>query len=422
MKRHSYRQTDINKVDWAVIRSKIEKREIIFSVDVAKQKFVGVLMTREKELIITLKWKHPQDTLGLVERLSEGLGIARLEVVMEPSGTYGDALRWQFVKRGIQVYRVSPKHTHDMAESFDGTPSLHDAKAAGIIADLHLNGRSTLWRETPAEQRDLQGLVAELEVHQSFHRANLNRLSALMARHWPELGEVTVLHSVSVLTLLSEYGGPDEVAGHEKEAAELLRKTGGIFFKEGKRLAIVQAASDSLGVPCTAGERAHIKALAQDLIRTHKASAEVEKRIEQAVAGHEEMTETAELCGKTTCVVLNAVLGDLGRYPNAQSLVKAAGLNLRERSSGKHQGELKITKRGSGKVRFYLYWLVLRLVQFNPVVKIWYERKVARDGGRFKGRAIIAIMRKVVKALWYVARGERFDSRKLFNVTEVTSH
>jgi len=29
--------------------------------------------------------------------------------------------------------------------------------------------------------------------------------------------------------------------------------------------------------------------------------------------------------------------------------------------------------------------------------------------------AIVAIMRKLVLALWYVARGEVFDSRKLFN-------
>jgi len=33
------------------------------------------------------------------------------------------------------------------------------------------------------------------------------------------------------------------------------------------------------------------------------------------------------------------------------------GLNLKEQSSGQHKGILRITKRGPGKVRFYLYWL-----------------------------------------------------------------
>ncbi len=35
---------------------------------------------------------------------------------------------------------------------------------------------------------------------------------------------------------------------------------------------------------------------------------------------------------------------------------------------------------------------------------------------RLKGKAIVAIMRKLVKALWYVAQGATFDSRKLFNL------
>ena len=30
------------------------------------------------------------------------------------------------------------------------------------------------------------------------------------------------------------------------------------------------------------------------------------------------------------------------------------------------------------------------------VIKAWYERKVARDGGRLRGRALIAVMRKAV--------------------------
>lgn len=416
MKKHSYRQTDVNKIDWTAIREKMENREVVFCVDVAKQKFVGVLPTPDGEIICTLKWKHPQDTAGLVERLCNGLGVAHLEVVMEPSGTYGDVLRWQFSKRGIPVYRVSPKQVHDRAESYDGVPSLHDAKAAHIIAELHREKHSALWQETPVEQRNLQGLAAELEIQQQVHRANLNRLSAQMARHWPELEYVADLSTVSVLTMLSEYGEPCEVLAHEEEVATLLEQVGGRFLTVEKREAILQSAHDSLGVPCTPGEREHIKALAKDLLRTRQACLDVEKRMAQAVKKNDGMENTADFSGVVTCIVLAATLGDLRKYANPASLLKALGLNPKERSSGKHQGQLKITKRGSGKARFYLYWLVLRLIQRDPVIKTWYERKVARDGGRIKGRAIIAIMRKVVKAMWYVARGEKFDSSKLFNL------
>jgi transposase len=269
----------------------------------------------------------------------------------------------------------------------------------------------------PEEQRDLRGLATELEVHQKLHQANLNRLSAQMARYWPELECEADLSLVSVLSLIAEFGDPAEVRLHQADAEALLRKVGRHFLCEEKRQAIINSAIHSIGVPCTPGERAALKALATDLLRTHRACLEVEKRMAQTVKKHDELGDIAELCGKVSAIVLAAILGDLKKYANPASLLKALGLNLKERSSGKHHGQLKITKRGSGRARFYLYWLVMRLVQKDPVIKTWYERKVARDGGRFKGRALIAVMRKVVKGLWHVARGAKFDSNKLFNLT-----
>ena len=113
--------------------------------------------------------------------------------------------------------------------------------------------------------------------------------------------------------------------------------------------------------------------------------------------------------------MLIATLGAPQSYPDAASYTKSFGLNLKERSSGKFQGQLKITKRGSGLARCYLYFTILRLIYRDPLMQTWYQRKVKRDGGK-KKKAIIALMRKLTKALWYVAQGERFDSRKLFNL------
>jgi transposase len=415
MRKVKYKTTNVNKVNWEKVAEATKGEEVLFSVDVAKTDFVGLLSTRENEVIQLIKWEHPRQTGELLAQLTD-LSARRLEAAMEPTGTYGDALRWQLVKRGIPVYRVNPKYTHDESESFDGVPSSHDAKAACIIADLHYRGKSQPWEETPVEQRELRGLVDELEIHQRLHRDNLNRLSALMARHWPELEGVMKLGSISVLTLLSTYGEPSEVARDAQGAEALLRQAGRSGLSEEKCQAIVAAAHGSLGIPCVANERQHIQGLAADLLRTHRASAEVEARMSTVVSERKELSALADVCGKTTILVLIALLGDLRRYPSAQALLKAIGLNLKERSSGKQKGVLRITKRGPGKARFYLYWLVLRLVHRDPTIKAWYQRKLARDGHRGKGRALVAIMRKVVKGLWHVAHGAAFDSRKLFNL------
>ena len=61
---------------------------------------------------------------------------------------------------------------------------------------------------------------------------------------------------------------------------------------------------------------------------------------------------------------------------------------------------------------------VLRWVQTDVVAKAWYQRKIERDGAR-KMAALIALMRKLAKALYHVGRGEPFDSRKLFDCSRL---
>lgn len=126
------------------------------------------------------------------------------------------------------------------------------------------------------------------------------------------------------------------------------------------------------------------------------------------------MQRLAAALGSTSAAAIVAYLGDPASYQSTNALVKAAGLNLRERSSGKHVGQLKLTKRGPARVRFYLYFAALRLVRSDPAVRAWYKRRRGHtDENRMS--AVVAVMRKLASALPHVARGAAFDSAKLFD-------
>ena len=89
------------------------------------------------------------------------------------------------------------------------------------------------------------------------------------------------------------------------------------------------------------------------------------------------------------------------------------GLNLAERSSGKWQGKLKISKRGSSKVRRWLYLAALRWLKDEPV-RSWYLRQKVQRRGEGKP-AVIGVMRKLALALYQIAaRGQRFDRQQLY--------
>ena len=125
-----------------------------------------------------------------------------------------------------------------------------------------------------------------------------------------------------------------------------------------------------------------------------------------------------KIVGKVTSAVLLAALVDRNTYPDADSYCKGMGLNLKERSSGKHRGRLTITKRGPSVVRFYLYFAALRLIHADPVVQRWYQAKTQRPGA-IKKKTVIELMRKLAKAVWHLAKGEVFTVDKLFNLKAV---
>jgi hypothetical protein len=100
-------------------------------------------------------------------------------------------------------------------------------------------------------------------------------------------------------------------------------------------------------------------------------------------------------------------------------LEKAAGLNLVESSSGTdpraHDDVPRhISKRGASVIRQYLYLAALRLVQSDPIVKAWYQKRRSFKANQ-KTKAIVAVVRKLCRALFHLAQGKAFDARALFD-------
>jgi hypothetical protein len=66
----------------------------IVAIDIAKTKLVAAIATATGDVLKLVKFEHPRQT-GAFLRLLEALQSAKREpvVVMEPTGTYGDASR-----------------------------------------------------------------------------------------------------------------------------------------------------------------------------------------------------------------------------------------------------------------------------------------------------------------------------------------
>ncbi|MBT9096098.1 transposase [Methylovulum psychrotolerans] len=407
MKKHNYRTKKINEINWQELSQQFVGEAVTFAVDVAKLQQYGLLTTGDQKLSALVKWDLPE-TQELIKHLKQFNGP--VTVVMESTGTYGDAMRHQFSGAGFSVYQASAKRVHDAKEIFDGVPSLHDAKAACLIAKLHKEGLTKPWHELDEAGRALNAARREYEMHQSQYERNQNSLEAYLSRHWPEVLGLFGLDSVTLEKLLVIYGSPQAVAAQADQAVKDMQTWGGHFLKPDKIARVIDSAANTMGLPCLDAERRYLQALATELQHSRSQRQVAKQLMEARVEADDGLKKMAALIGKLTTAVLISLHLDPRHFSSAHSYLKALGLNLIEKSSGQYRGRLSISKRGSAIARKYLYMAALRLIQNDPVMKQWYEAKV---DPKAKMKTVITCLRKLSKALWHVAQGNDFDANKL---------
>jgi transposase len=86
-----------------------------------------------------------------------------------------------------------------------------------------------------------------------------------------------------------------------------------------------------------------------------------------------------------------AEAGDPTRFATARSMVKHAGLNPAENTSGNFRGTTRISRRGNPGLRLAAWRATWALIRFNPVMAARYQHLTTRDTNRLTpGQAHVA--------------------------------
>lgn len=414
MRKNAYRATAVKSVQVTEVISQLSEGAAVMGLDIGKQAVFAVIRDAAGNFQRPWKVRHPQDVHELVKR-AEAISRERpLLIAMESTGTYGDPLRQALTNAGLQVHRVGSKATSDYKEIFDGVPSAHDGKDAAVVAELAAIGKSSPWpmREASPEDAEMASQVAWLDTQQDILMLWIGRLEGVLARFWPELTKLLELNSGTLLRLLAHYGSPEALAA-DPEAASQLARWGGHLLRAAKIAAVIDSARTTIGVPMQPSAVALVQKCAQEALNARQQIREAKKKLETLSKANKVIESMAEVVGTTTACVLRVTVGNPQDFHCGEAYRKAMGLNLKELSSGKHQGKLRITKRGPSLARRWLFFAALRIVQKSPVRR-WYEAKKAKDQDRGIG-AVVAVMRKLALALYSVAvRGEAFSLDRLF--------
>jgi len=118
--------------------------------------------------------------------------------------------------------------------------------------------------------------------------------------------------------------------------------------------------------------------------------------------------------GPVCAATIVAELGTPDDYESPRQVLKLAGMNLVEKSSGSYRGRTRQSKRGRPELRRQLFLLAGRwlITKHGGLYRPYYDAMLARNGG-CKTKAVCAVARKLVPMILRVAQTkEPFDRER----------
>lgn len=240
-----------------------------------------------------------------------------------------------------------------------------DAKAALALAQLHAAGLLVpVWVPPPAV-RDLRTLLAQRFKMVKLKVQAKSRLHALLHRH------------------------------------QLLPPEGGNLFAAKTRSWWEQ-------LPVTAIEQVRIGCDLDTLAFAQQQIQRLEDHLAQVAAADARLPLLVQLpgIGLIGALTLLAAIGDIHRFPSAAQLVGYAGLGARVHDSGLLHQTGRITKSGRRDIRYTLVEAAQAAARTHPHWKAELARLAPRLGRK---KAIVAIARKLLVAVWHVLTDNRAD-------------
>ena len=356
-------------------------------------------------------WNNGRGFQEFWERISSAAkahGLDEIIVGFESTGPYMEPLAlFLRDKKGVRLVQVNPMHTKRLKELPGNSPLKTDRKDPKVIADIIELGYAltVVIPEGPAAElrRLTQGRERTIESRTRL----FNQLQNLLALSFPEFLQVMKdVKTTSAQHLLRHYPTPEDiVALGEPPLAALLRKVSRGKLREDRARALFEAASESVGLKDGRKSMLLEIELMLDTIATYERfieGFETEMLRYLGQIPYSDVILSLKGIGTVIGAGLIGEVGDFSKFATIGEVMKLAGLDLYEVSSGKHRGKLQISKRGRPLMRKLLYLAALSTVRKGGVMHEWYQRALGR--GMLRMKALVAVGRKLLGIIFALVR------------------
>ena len=398
--------------------TRITDSTLVVGADIAKKIHVARAVDfRGIELGKDCVFHNDQDGLMKLARWMKELGQThgKTDIVfgIEPTGHYWFPLAAFLQEQGNQVVVVNPHHVNKTKELEDNSPTKSDYKDAKVIADLIRNGKYSEPKLPTKEYADLRILMNLREKVSSSLTQVKGRIGNWFDRFFPEyVGVFKDWDGKASLMTMRAFPLPANIVAKGARGVLAHWKTDvkrGVGIKRAEKLYAAAAASIGLTEGAVASRMELHTLLEQfDLFNNQLESIMGQvMRILENIPGAAQMLTVPGVGAITVAGFLDEV-GDLNNYDHGQQIIRLAGQNLKENSSGKRKGKTGISKRGRSRLRALLFRAVMPMVAKNEAFKALHKHYTTRSQNPLKKKqSLIALCGKLIRVLHTLGTKQR---------------
>jgi transposase len=220
------------------------------------------------------------------------------------------------------------------------------------------------------------------------------------------------------LYLLQKYPTPEAISVLETQVlGEEMRKQSRGKFREHHADMLINLAQNTIGIrEGVSGLSMDIRHILVQLEMLKNLIAEIESEMEIALGRISYSSKLLSIKGLGVVSVAGIIgeIGDFKKFQTRAEIMKLAGLDLYEISSGKMKGQRRISKRGRGLLRKILYYAAIQTIRKNGILHEYYTRLT--DRGMKRMMALVAVSRKLLGIIYAIVRD---DSEYLVNFESI---
>lgn len=389
----------------------VNEKTLIVAIDIGKSVHYAYFRAPQGQEIKPFSVRNGKtDFEALWNKIVHYKKEQKLETIMigfESTGSYAEPLAYYLAQKPVHLVQINPMHTKRIKELTDNSPHKTDRKDPRIIADVIALGHALTVVIPEGSAAELRRLIQARERAVKMRTIITNQLHHMIDLLFPEFSQVMKnIKTKSALYVLRNYPTPEGIVSLGLESLSLvLKKISHGKMQQQKVIRLFEAAQRSVGIhEGREGMLLEMEHLVSEADHTRHFIDQLEEKIYYHLSriSYSHQMLSLKGMGPVTIAGLIGEVGDFSQFRTISEIMKLAGLNLYEVSSGRHRGQRHISKRGRSLMRKLLFFAAIKTVRSNGVMHSKYQEML--DRGMPKVKALVAIARKLLRILFALAR------------------